>query len=504
MRRPKRRKTTKSKKQRAKKSDASTRTSKTSARKQKDGDSGAKSAARMKRASPDKSAAEGTENTITSLEPKVDMFKNRTVYKTVNSDGKAQYLPQKGQATKREVQQGLFVKDSVIEGLRPDAASSKLAAGKTKWDHLRGRKMYPSETTDAAGETVIKYFPRESDATDQEANAGYVIRDSAVNASAADGTPNKLLDKGRKYDIRTNRYIYPTTGTNDKGEPITLYFPRESDAKSHERVDGYFVKDTAVDALETDRAKRVKDKDGSKNAANSKRRADRATRQPGVNKPSDATRADIGKKREVFETEVAPNVKKFVPKKEQASALELRLGLYRDGTGVENDAQANGQGRRDVGNAPFLRDDDGVELWDGSRIPQPDQETQKGILKGLKPRYDLVRQRQLYPVEIAPNKIKYMPLASDAAPNEIRSGNVVAMVPKTPLTKLLRMQEASAEFMIDGRLIKAFSLAAIKEAVADTDNFVLRSRSYQKDLTETNPTLQQQWVAAPANQDDAA
>lgn len=485
------------KKQQLKKAQAAAKTviSRSAAARQRS-DSSARSESRIKRSGgTSKKAENGTTNTVSELSPKTDLAKNRTVYATVNSDGKTEFLPAESDASDSEKKRGLFIKDSAIEKLRPDSVSKKLTSDPPKYDLAKGRKVYGSERVNADGDTVKEFLPRKSDATQTEIDSGFFVDDALIKANAADGTPNKLNNSKRpKYDLGKGRTVYPTTFVNADGQSVTQYFPRESEASNSERADGLFVKDNDADDFDDQRAIAAEFKVNADDPEYQKLRDARAKKRAGFNRKSSDSKADLGRSRRVYPAEVEPGVIKYLPLKSETTPQELRLGLFVEDVDFPDQNAKDAQGRQDVSKAPIDTADDGTELWTSSDLPELDSSTERDILSKLKPRYDLGFQRMIYPTETGPNKVEYLPLREDATREELARGIYITFAPDQPVAQFLRENAPAQEFNIGGEVLKAHRQEDVDAAFDRVEAFVLRSQNYQKELLENNPAIQQEWV----------
>ncbi|MEM9337340.1 MAG: hypothetical protein AAGA66_01325 [Bacteroidota bacterium] len=162
-----------------------------------------------------KEAAEGTP-------PRADRMRGRNLYATVGEDGKTTYLPQKSEATPKELLEGTFVKDLDLGKEVSDGPTKK-----DKW--YKGRNLYP--VRDADGK--VTYLPQRSEATPSEIQKGDFVKDVDSGRDVLDGTPPK---PDRWY---RGRNLYPTL--DDKGQ--TIYLPQKSEATPAERLSGRYVKD---------------------------------------------------------------------------------------------------------------------------------------------------------------------------------------------------------------------------------------------------------------------
>lgn len=437
---------------------------------------------------------QGSDNTVRELNAKTDFTKGRQVYATVNKEGKTEYLPKESDASDSEKKRGLFIKDSAIEKLQPGSSTKKLSSDSPKMDVARGRKVYGAETVNAAGETVVVFFPRKSDATPTEIDNGAFVEDALINANASDGTPNKILKQRPKYDIGRGRTVYPTLGTDGDGNPKVVYLPRESDASSSERADGLFVKDSEANDLDDERAIAAAFKVGTDDPRYQELRANRAKKRAGFKRTNAPSRADIGRNRRVYPAEVAPGVIKYLPLKSETTAQELRLGLFVESSTFVDENARDAQGRRDVAKLPFRTADDGTPLWDGVTLPEPDVDAERSILSQLKPKYDLGLQRMLYPTETAPDQIEFLPLKEDATREEEANGLFVTLVPEESIDLLV--PSPNRPFEVGGQPLKAFAQEAVEQAFLQVENYVLRSNAFQRSLLLDDPAVQQEWIVA--------
>ena len=351
----------------------------------------------------------------------------------------------------------------------PPAANSRDKKRiKPKLDLGEGRLVYPRKGDD--GKT--RYLPRESAATRDELKKGLFIKMAQKEAREID--PNLK----RKFDIGKGRFIYPVKEANGK----ISYMPRESEASDVEIENGAFVKDKVI-----------------------------------VQKVAENLKAkyDLGKGRYVFPVE-GPNKKvEYLPKKDDANDFELSNGLY-----VKNEDVAemepktekrirrvtpkskakpeppalDEQGRRNLFTRPISKAKDGTGLWNSRDIPGIDLSRERPLLRALKPKYDLGKQRMIYPVQSTSGKTEYLPLKDEATEKEIKNGAFAEFVPPDGLQKLIRDKLPKDEIDVEGGKIKAIKEEDLANALSTAPELVLKSHKSVLETFESDPWVRQEWV----------
>ncbi|NJR38056.1 MAG: hypothetical protein HC781_03385 [Leptolyngbyaceae cyanobacterium CSU_1_4] len=165
------------------------------------------------------------------------------------------------------------------------------AAGQPKVDFATGRTLFPVES---GGKT--EYLPIASEATPHEQKLGLFVETDSVKRDAV----NKPLDPATAkpaslQDYGTDRTLFATENTNGNRE----YLPKESEATALELSQGKYVPDDQVELP---------------SVGNSV-----------LDKPP---RFDWNGQRTLFATQAANGKIEYLPKRSEATALELSQGRY--------------------------------------------------------------------------------------------------------------------------------------------------------------------------------
>ncbi|EAY28278.1 hypothetical protein [Microscilla marina] len=423
--------------------------------------------------------------------PKYDLGKGRSVYPSKDANGKTVYLPKESDASEAEKAKGLFVSDEDALGDQPGKELVK--DGQPKKDLGKGRDIYPSKN--AEGKTV--YLPKKSEASDAEIRAGAFVDDAAAEGDAQ----GQSLQAGLKpkKDLGKGRDIHPAKNADGK----LVYLPKKSEATDAEKRAGLFVDDAAVEAA-----------------------------QPKGKAPAEGGKPkyDLGKGRNIYPTQGEDGKLVYLPKESEATDLEKSQGLFvRDAdegnparnTATDQKGDTNGSQHqqrrseragnlpaanpqtetdsgkpRDLAKRPVPEAQDGTPLWDGKTMPEVDAEVSQNLLKNLKPKYDIGKGRMLYPTEIAPGKIGYLPLKDEASPQEQEAGIYLRLVPEEPLEEFLARNQAevpAASYEVGEGKVKARSETALAQAISRHQPLVLRSQKYLNELAEAATGLGQEW-----------
>ncbi|WP_299466483.1 hypothetical protein [uncultured Microscilla sp.] len=284
-------------------------------------------------------------------------------------------------------------------------------------------------------------MPKKSEATDAEKRAGLFVDDADVEAAQPKGKAPAEGGKP-KYDIGKGRNIYPTKDENGK----IVYLPKESEATDFEKSRGLFVHD--ADEGNPQRNTATDPKGDTNGSQHQQRRS--------------------------------------------ARAGNLAAASADDETGKP----------RDLKKRPVPKAKDGTPLWDGKTMPEVDAEVSQNLLKNLKPKYDIGKGRMLYPTEIAPGKIGYLPLKDEASPQEQAAGVYLRLVPEEPLEEFLERNKAEVpanRYEVDEGNVKARSETALAQAISRHQPLVLRSQRYLNEFAKATPSLGQEWEASTAS-----
>ena len=415
-----------------------------------------------------------------SRQPKRELATGRTVFPVDAGGGKIRYVPLAGEATPHERRLGLFVD---AKSVRKEPVNRLLPAGKSVTDLGSERTLFATERADGKTE----YLPKESDATALELSQGKFVRDNLVEAQPSG---NAVLDKAPLFEFANQRPLYATRASDGSTE----YLPKRENATALELKDGNYIDDDPI---------REQAPLGELNAMS--------------NQPP---RFDIGKDRKVYAVKTKDGKTLYLPRESEASALELLRGLYisddtvdrherkRRRTALKGDdaEHALRRARRadklaggvtakniDTRPEPVTRAKDGTEIWDGASLPQVSEKKQRETLKNLRPKYDLGKERMLYPVATAKGKTEYLPLLADATHDERIDGRYAAFVPPEPLADFLA-NEQQQTFDTELGEVKAYSLEDIADAFESAPTLVLRSAELAGAAARQTPELQQQWM----------
>ena len=423
-----------------------------------------------------------------SGKPKRDFATGRTLF-PVESSGKTQYLPIASEASPHEQKLGLFVSDDSVQ---KDAVNKLLKPDQVKQASVRdfntGRTLFATQTADGKRE----YLPKKSEATALELSQGKYVSDDQVEVPSVG---NQILNQRPVFEFSRQRSLFATQTTNGKRE----YLPKKSEATAFELSQGRYINDDDISAQAPV---------GAVNAMS--------------NRPP---RYDIGRSRQVFAVDT-PEGTRYLPRESEAGGLELVRGLFipddivdlheqqRRRTALQNNSARLAQRRakraarlpagrakqdktdRHQTRAPATKATDGTALWDGSSPPTVSDEKQKKTLASLRPKYDVGKNRWLYPAEIAQGKIQYLPLIEDASSQERVRGLYAAFVPPESLGDFLAHAESQGTltrqtFTAKKGEVEAYSQADIEDVLEAAPTLVLRSAQLVSDRVQAISALQQ-------------
>ena len=236
--------------------------------------------------------------------------------------------------------------------LNPTNSKQVSRGRKPKRDFATGRTLFPVEGDGGK----IQYLPMASEASALEVKNGSFVADAAVRQAPA----NKLLDSASVKrpsvrDFATVRTLFATETAGGKRE----YLPKQSEATALELSQGKYVPDQQVEGLP--RNNQLLDKPPLR---------------------------DFAKGRTVFATAAADGRTDYLPRKSEATALELSQGRYVDDEDIS--AQAP------LGEATAM-----------SNRP---------------PRYDLGKGRKVYAVKTPAGETVYLPRQGEASGLELARG----------------------------------------------------------------------------------
>ena len=393
------------------------------------------------------------------------------------------------EATSLEVQNGAFIPDAAVQkapvNTLADLTTVKSASLR---DFATGRTVFATETADGKRE----YLPKRSEATALELSQGKYVLDDQVEGSPKG---NKVLNKPPLRDFATGLTVFATEAADGRTE----YLPKKSEATALELNQGRYINDEDVSA---------KAPLGAENAM--------SDRPP---------KYDLGKERKVYAVNTPDGKTINLPREGEANGLELAKGLFipddvvaaheskRRRTALRDDAADVAQRRAQRAAKlpaginrrndreppiPVRKAKDGTPLWDGFTPPEVSQEKQQETLKNLKPKYDIGKERMLYPTETAQGKVEYLPLQRDASNEEKFLRLYAAFMPPEPLEEFLANAEAQGEisrqsFVTKQGEVKAFAEEDIEGALEQVPSLVLRSAQLVSDSTRQIPELQQQF-----------
>ncbi|MEP0914607.1 hypothetical protein NDI45_27275 [Leptolyngbya sp. GB1-A1] len=422
--------------------------------------------------------------------PKRDFATGRTLFPVEGDGGKIQYLPVSSEATSLEVQNGAFIPDAAVQkapvNTLADLTTVKSASLR---DFATGRTVFATETADGKRE----YLPKRSEATALELSQGKYVPDEQVEVPPKG---NKVLNKPPLRDFATGRTVFATAAVDGSTE----YLPKKSEATALELNQGRYLNDEDVTA---------KAPLGAENAM--------SDRPP---------KYDLGKGRKVYPVNTPEGKTIYLPRKGEADGLELAKGLFipddvvanhesqRRRTALRDDA-ADGLQRRAQRAAklpagvnrrndreppiPVRQAEDGTPLWDGFTPPEVSEEKQHETLKTLKPKYDIGKERMLYPTETAQGKVEYLPLHRDASSEEKFLKRHAAFVPPELLENFLTNAEAQGEitrqsFVTKQGDVRAYSQEDINNVFEQAPTLVLRSAQLVSDSARQTHELQQRFT----------
>lgn len=448
-----------------------------------------------------------------SQKPKRDLGTGRLLFPSQADGGKVKYLPLESEASDQERRLGLFVAN---DSVRKEPVNQLLDGHKTVQDAIKverrtpegddwgdigehNRTLFATETADGK----LEYLPKQSEASAAELSQGKYVRDDQVEIEPV---ANELLTGKRYapvYQFTQQRNVYATR--NKTGEIV--YLPKRSQANGAELKNGQYIDDQRI----------------------------RAGFPPAIqfSLSNKKPRYDLGKERKVFPVKTVEGKTLYLPRQSEADAFERARGLFIDDdeldiherkrrrTALKHDdadvalrraqraaSLVGGVNSKNVSAAPepVTHAMDGSELWDGFSLPDIPVNKQVETLKKLRPKYDLYKQRLLYPTETAMGKVEYLPLLADATPDERIDQRYAAFVPREPLAEFIAGLERNGQLnrqrydTEDGK-VKAFSQVEIDDAVAEAPELVLRSARLASDMARASPELQQVWEAqSPAGE----
>lgn len=444
--------------------------------------------------------------------PRREFATGRVVF-PVEKGGIRTYVPARADATERELKLGFFVEDASITKPPGNTLISDAKTLKQKYrksylsvqDANTGRTLFATETIQPDGTTKLEYLPKQGDATADELRKGKYVPDSDVEI------PSKVTEvidgEFPSYEFSGQRNLYKVK----LADGTVARLPKKSQANAVELQQGRFVEDDQISA---------KAPLGLENALLNK-------------KPT----FDLGKGRKLFPVQVPDEDKpRYLPRESEATGLELARGLFipdnlvdrherkRRRTTLKGDPAENRLRRAQRANRlaggvtsenidtvpePVYEAKDKTPLWDGFTPPTlPDNTEAERELKAQKERdtlslldssYDLGKGRYLYPTEVAKGVIKYLPLYADASNTEKILGNYATFVPPEPLAEFLARSDIEAQvqrqtFDTELGAVKAYSEAAINQALALSSTLVLRSAKLVMDSARAAPELQQEFL----------
>ncbi|XOF34641.1 MAG: hypothetical protein ACL93V_04950 [Candidatus Electrothrix sp. YB6] len=363
---------------------------------------------------------------------KIDFSTGRTLFPVDMGDGRIQYLPAESEATAAELSQGKYVSDSAVE---VPPVGNQMLDRKPLFEFANQRNLFATKAAD--GDT--EYLPKRSDANSLELKQGRYVSDDDISLQAPLGAANSMSNTKPLYDMGKGRKVFPVktkVKNKDGSEKIKIiHLPSASDATAFEKARGLYIPDNVVDRHERKRRRTaLKDND-----------ADHALRR--------ARRAD----------KLAGEV--------TAKNIDTRPD-------------------------PVTEARDGTAIWNGSELPEVSEAKQRETLEKVRPKYDLGKERMVYPVETAKGKIEYLPLQDDATTDERIDGRYAAFVPPEPLEDFLADAGNGVQrrtFDTELGEVKAYGQKDIEKAFEVAPSLVLRSARLVREAARENPGLQQEW-----------
>jgi len=225
------------------------------------------------------------------------------------------------------------------------------SVGKPKRDFATGRTLFPVES---GGKT--QYVPLASEATSLEVKNGAFIADAAVQKDPVNTLADRTTVKPASLrDFASGRTVFATETTDGKRE----YVPKKSEATALELSQGKYVLDNQVEV--PPRNNKV------------------------LNKPP---LRDFASGRTVFATETTDGSTEYLPKRSEATAVELSQGRY------VNDEKVSAKSPLGAENA----------------------------MSNLPSKYDLGKGRKVYAVNTPEGKTIYLPREGEANGQELAKG----------------------------------------------------------------------------------
>jgi len=403
--------------------------------------------------------------------PRKDLGKGRDVFPVKNDKGKTVYLPRESEATDFEKANGLFVKDSSISEPPLPAARAAIKDKKPKYDLGKGRSIYPAK--DEKGNTA--YYPKASEATDEEKEKGHFVKDEDV------ATPEEKWQSVQgakpKYDLGKGRHTYPAKDA----EGNLVYLPKAEDATDFEKENNLYLFDERLADHEAE--DRIPEGETQERIM---ARAERTQRlqQIGPAAPPSPDSAE----RLLFAVTQASGEVVYLPKQKDATTEEIADGRF-----ISDKEAGLQQGKPDLSRKPLSQAADGTQLWDGQSLPPPTEAQQKALLGSLKPIFDPDSGRMLYPVEVE-EVTQYLPLAEDATPEEIIEGAYASFATEQPIEDFVLQNIGDQTYEMEGGSIAAVALEDFTTAFAEAPLKLEVHKALQEQLEGGN-TPAQRWLS---------
>lgn len=442
-----------------------------------------------------------------------DLGKDRKVYPTISEQGNPVFLPRARDVTAYEKRKGLFVTD---DSAAAQTQGKQMASGNPIRDLGKNRMVYPTESS---SETIV-FYPRQSEATPDEITKGQFVTDESVK----DQIEKKASQKEEaKYNKDKNRFEYPY---EDQEGEIT-YLPKESEASEEEKANGQFVNNKSTEnpadqwaPITNGKPRAAADRylypvtDRAGNFAyipleakatqreldnglylpfdtieNPDRIAARAARMQRLYPtPPITVNNAIDQDRLLYEVTDPNGDIRYLPKASEATTQEIAKEQF-----IQDEEVDVTIARQDVSRKPFAEATDGTALWDGKSLPAPTEVQQLGVLRSLKPIFDSLNGRMLYPIGEAGDAQKHMPLVEDATPEEIADGNYAQFNTEQPLEDFVLQNIDKITFEINGGTIEAITITNLERAFEEAPLMLVANKDIEEQLKNMTSTVQG-WV----------